>query len=715
MKVPVVIQMQPGENGAAALCMMLGHFKKYVPMEELRERCVTSRNGSSPEQLLAAAAEYGLDGRVEKLPADELEKGRFPVLFMWKRRYYAIITGVKKGIATVVDPAKGEYKMKMDRLKKLYLGKVIILTPNREFVAGGKKESLWDLIGKRLAPLKKHMIILSLLTVTAVLLNLTMAEVQKNVLDTYMNPSGKHDEGMQYWQVALGIYLLLLTIYTIVGMLKTKMVNKTSRNISARSGSGLFKKMIRQPMLFFERYSSGELMSRIDNNTRLEYSFINSLVPRVIDAIMTVVYIVFLVRYNAILAGICLLIVLADIFITLRIQEKNAIAAKSMTTNTGALNTSVLNGLSMMDTIRSTGAERDFYNMWYESQASVSESRVTEARLTGITTLVSRLNGCLLQTVQLFLGAYFIVLGTYTLGTMSLFQTMLNSMVNSTNNCLGTMDALKRMRTNVERVNDIINRSVPEPILLSDVEGTEADKLQGNLSARHITFRYFRADEPAVDDVSLEVKRGQMVALVGPTGCGKSTLLKILADLYTPEEGEVLYAGRGRREIPDVVFHSSVTSVDQESVMFDDTIYNNIRMWDDTIEDYEVVMAARDAQIHKRICKEQQEYGAKMKENGKNFSGGELQRLELARALAHEPTLLFLDEFTSALDALTEEKVIRSIRDKGTTCVIVAHRLSTIIDCDRIYVMDHGKIVQEGTHSELFAQEGLYKRLIAAQ
>lgn len=718
MKIPVVIQMQPGENGAAALCMMLGYYKRFVPLEEMREKCVSSRNGSSPEQIIKAAAEYGLDGRVEKLDIEEFADKGYPILVHWKRRYYAIIKAIRGNLVTILDPAKGEYRMTLDKFRSVYKGRAILFEKNSSFAPGGKRDSLFSLIANRLYYLRGPMIALTIFTVICVRLNLSMAEISKEILDHYVKAGHKYTGGGP-WEyegfLVLCIYLLCLLVYTISSILKTRIINKSSRDISAVSGSHLFKKMVAQPMKFFEQYSAGELMSRIDNNIRLDNSIVKSLVPRAIDAVMTLIYIISLVGYNSTIALVCLAIVLIHIALTMMVQERNAIAARSMATSTGVVATSLLNGMNMIDTIKSTGSERAFYNMWHESQTTLNENKITGFNLNSMMSFLSGINRYILQAVQLFMGAYFIIKGNFTLGTMSLFQSVLNSMISSISNCLTTVDTLQRMRTNIERVDDINKRSTREEIPLPKSEYDTVDKLSGQLEASHICFRYNSGDALAVDDVSIRVEPGQMVAIVGATGCGKSTLLKILADLYRPESGQILYAGKPREKIPDVVFHSSITTVDQETMMFEDSIYNNIKMWDTTIENYEVVMAARDAQIHQRICKDRREYSAPMLENGRNFSGGELQRLELARALAHEPTLLFLDEFTSALDALTEDRVIQSIRNKGTTCIIVAHRLSTIVDCDRIYVMDGGKVVQEGTHTELYNQEGLYRELIGSQ
>ena len=711
MKIPVVIQMRPGENGAAALCMMLGYHKKFVPLEEMREVCVSSRNGSSPEQMAEAASRYGLDAKVETPDMEALRKMKLPVLVSWKKRYWCIVTSMRGNLVSITDPARGEIRMTLQRFEDLYSGKVIILTKNREFIADGKRESLASLIGERLKKLRGPMLILMILTLGCVFLNIGMVNLQKTILDSYMSsiPGERIDGGY----ITLLIYIISLAAYFVLSVAKTKRINDSSRNVSAVSGSRMFKKMFDQPLKFFEQYSAGELMSRIDNNISLDNTIIRSLVPRTIDAVMTMVYFITLVRYNAVMAFACLIVILFDLVVTLKIQEKNAIISRSMATSGNVLNTAVLNGMSMIETIKSTGAERSFYNMWRESQVQANEGKFRSQRINAAMSFVSGIHAYVLQGIQLFMGAYFVLHGSFTLGSMALFQSMLNSMIASMNNCMTTVNSLQTMRTNIERVNDIMHRDSRQIIPLPESEYDTVDKLEGELRARHISFRYNPGDNLVVDDVDIEVSQGQMIAIVGKTGCGKSTLLKVLADLYKAESGEILYSGKHREEIPDVVFHSSVLTVDQETMMFEDSIYNNVRMWDNTVERYEVIIAARDAQIHDRIIRDKKGYGTRIEENGRNFSGGELQRLELARALAHEPTMLFLDEFTSALDALTEDRVLRSLKEKRTTCIIVAHRLSTIAGCDRIYVMDKGKVVQQGTHEELYAQEGLYRELIS--
>ncbi len=709
MKIPITIQMQPGENGAAALCMMLGYYGRFVPLAEMREECVSSRNGSSPKQLINAAEKYGLTGELHEMDIDELKKQAFPVMVHWKKKYYAIIKAIKKDVVYIVDPSRGEYKLPLVAFERHYSGKTIFFSKSESFVKGGKRESLFKLLIGRVKPIIKPMVGLLILSVICIELDLQLSKITKVYMDE--NMSGSPDAK----DITLVLLYLCMIGYALFTAIRTNLILSTSRNSSAVSGSKLFKNMFAQPMKFFEQYSAGELMTRIENNAKLDNSIMQSLVPRFIDAFMTIIYFVVLMRYNYVITLICLAIEIINILVTLYFQERNAIISKSMATTSGTLKTSILNGMNMIDTIKSTGAERSFYNIWYESQEQVCESKKLKFKLNSITSLTNGIHSFLIQGVQLFVGAYFIKHGHFTLGTLALFQSVMSNMRSSLNNCLNTVDTLQTMRTNIERVDDINERPIREEIPIPKDDLSGVDKLRGHIVVDHVVYRYNKGDDPAVNDVSMEIMPGQMVAIVGETGCGKSTLLKIMADLYSAESGQILYGGKRRDEIPDVVFRSSVSSVDQETVMFEDSVYANIKMWDSTIEDYEVILAAYEAQIHNRIIRDRTEYGTIMKENGGNYSGGELQRLELARALAHDPTILFLDEFTSALDALTEDKVIKNIRRKGITTVIVAHRLSTIVDADMIYVMEKGKIIQKGTHSELYAQEGLYRTLIGSQ
>ncbi|MBO7677488.1 MAG: ATP-binding cassette domain-containing protein [Erysipelotrichaceae bacterium] len=729
MKIPIRIQMTPVENGATALFMILGHYRKYVPMDELREICIASRNGSSPEQLKSAAEGYGLLCDIKQESIEQLRKEKLPVIVRWKKRYYLIVTGFGKDKVKVVDPTKGEYKTPMDFFEKNYGGIVLTFEKGPDFVPGGKKESMYSLIKDRITPIIEPIIFMVILTLICIWLDTRISVGMK----TFMDDIVTDDTWVRQFLDSLGyndvkdikpardtvaiLYMFLLYFLTLAQLFfsirKNRIINETSRKMTALSNSKMIKKLLSLPLSFFEQYSAGELMNRLDNNEKLEQSIMKSLVPRMINTMMTIFYFFFLFSYDKTITLICLSIELINFIITIKLQEKSAIIARSNATSSNELNSSVLNGMNMIETIRSTGSEKDFFNAWYGNLMQVKDNQLSTQRINRLMSIVDSVHSFLIQAVRLFLGAYFIALGRITLGTMSLFMNIFNNMRSSLSSALSSMNAMQVMRTNIERVNDIMNRPSPEEIPLK--EGVEYEKLSGDISVKNVSYRYNKGDDPALDNVSLDVKKGQMIALVGSTGCGKSTLLKIMAGLYTAQGGEVYYDGLKREEIPDTVFHSSIVTVDQEAVTFDDTVFANIQMWDETIEDFDVILAARDAQIHERIVSDKNGYNVKIQENGLNFSGGEIQRMELARALAHEPTVLFLDEFTSALDALTEDKVIRSIREKGTTSIIVAHRLSTIVDCDRIYVMDKGKIVEQGTHSELYKLDGLYKKLVSSQ
>ena len=705
-RIPIMIQMQNSENGATALSMMLGYYGRFVPIEEMREVCISSRNGSSPEQIAAAAEHYGLKAKIETISSEELKNRQFPIMIRWKKRYYAIIKSIRNNIVTIIDPASGDYKMEFKKLEQLFTGTVITFEKSESFETGGRQYTLLSLVFGRLRPLLGKMMVILIFTAICIIFNIAMLRMNRSVIDDHL---GVDDNAVI---VIFLVYFFLMSVYVLFSFLKTNTIDKTSRRASAKSGISLFKKIMQQPMRFFEQYSVWDIMSRLDTNITLDSSILQTFVPRMIDAVMCIIYLAYLFSQSVIMTICCIVILAVSIAINLFLQQKTAIAAKSMTTSGNSVNASILNGMNMIDTIKSTGSERSYYRMWHDSQMKYKKDNKKQLFYSSMSSALTTLSGNVLQALQLFMGAYFVARGNFTLGGMALFQGLLGSMISSVSNCMSTATKLQTMRTGIERINDINNREGREAIPLTVSEDAPRSKLSGRISAKDLCFRYNKGDDLALDHVSIDVAPGQMVAIVGSTGCGKSTLLKVLADLYTPESGEVYYDGWRRNEIPDVVFHSSVSTVDQEAMMFEDSIYNNIRMWDSTIENYEIILAARDAQIHNRIVREKKDYGAMIEENGRNFSGGELQRLELARALAHEPTLLLLDEFTSALDALTEEHAMNSIREKGTTCVIVAHRLSTIVDCDMIYVMDHGRIVQKGTHKELYAQEGLYRQLI---
>ena len=711
--VPVIMQMEALECGAACLCMVMAYYNKWVPLEQVRRDCGVSRDGSKAGNILKAARSYGFTAKGYRFEPETLRaKGRFPCIIHWDFNHFVVCDGFRGNKVYLNDPAKGDYAVTLEKFDESFTGICLMIEPGEEFVPGGEPKRVFDFAKKRLRGAGGALAFVVITSVISTLVGIVSAGFSRVFLDELLT------QDQPGWFLPFLIGLIVIAFIEIAaGWIGAIYSLKLDGKMAVVGNSTYMWKVLRLPMEFFSQRMAGDVQQRKESNASIAGQIVNTLAPLFLNTVMMVFYLVVMIRYSWMLTLVGIASVVFQLFISRYISKKRVNITRVMMRDSGKLAAATVSGVEMIETIKASGSENGFFEKWSGYQASVNTQTVRFEKLNQYLGLIPSAIAGIMNTAVLILGVWLAMTGSFTPGMIFAFQGFLASFIAPAGQLISAGQTMQEMRTSMERIEDVMEYPVDPVFAESDKqkEDGDFDKLSGSVVMKNVSFGYSPLEPPLIEGFDLDLKQGQRVAFVGTSGCGKSTLSKLISGLYQPWSGEILFDGKPINEIDRSVFTGSVAVVDQDIILFEDTIANNIKMWDNSIEDFEMIMAARDAQIHEDVMQREGGYQYRLTEGGKDFSGGQRQRLEIARVLAQDPTIVILDEATSALDAKTEYEVVKSIKNRGITCIVIAHRLSTIRDCDEIVVLDHGKVVERGTHDELIALDGAYKQLVTSE
>lgn len=709
-KVPVVMQLEALECGAASLCMILAYYHKWIPLEQVREDCGVSRDGSNARNVLRAARFYGLEAKGYRYEPDTLKKqGRFPCIIHWNFNHFVVLNGFRGGKVYLNDPAKGSYSVSMETFDESFTGICLQFEPTEAFVPSGKPKSMLSFASKRLKGTGTAIAFTVLTGMIAALMGFVQPAFSRVFLDHLL--SGSDLAWTTPFLLLLGAFNLIRIVMSALEAVYSLRING---KMAAVGNAAYMWKVLKMPMKFFSQRMAGDIQGRQGSNASIANTLIGTFAPLVLNTVMMVFYFVVMLRYSVILTVIGLASLTVNAVVSRAISKKRINVTRVSMRDSAKLSAATVAGIEMIETIKASGAENGYFKKWSGYQASVNSQQVKFLKLNQYLGMIPQFVSVLANQTVLFLGVWLTIEGQFTVGMIMAFQGFLSSFMSPAMTLVSAGQTLQEMRTQMERVDDVMEYP-DDAVFAPNDDEEELKKLSGEIELKNVVFGYSPLAEPLIRDFNMCLTPGKSVAIVGASGCGKSTVSKLIAGLYHPWGGEILFDGKPMSKIPKSVFRGSIAVVDQDIILFEDTVANNIKMWDESIQDFEMVLAARDAQIHEDIMQRPGGYQHRLIEGGKDFSGGQRQRMEIARALAQDPTVVILDEATSALDAKTEYEVVKAIRDRGIACIVIAHRLSTIRSCDEIIVMEKGEIKDRGTHAELMQNSRIYRDLVSAE
>ena len=711
VKVPLIMQMEYVECGAASLAMILAYHGKYVPLEQVRRDCGVSRDGSKASNLMTAAENYGLVAEGYRWSVESvMTKAHIPCIIHWNMAHFVVLRGFGKNKAYLNDPGLGEITVSMEEFNRSFTGIVLEFRPGENFVRDGKMPTVGGYLRSKAAQYRSGLVFLALDALAVALIGLMTPVYQRIFTDVMLNSK-------QEWEKQFFLTLLLLGVLELVSdLLRETHIYRIQGNMAMRSNTGFFRHLLNLPTEFYQQRSVGDLISRLTMNSTIAELLVRKITPVAIQLVMVLIYFGALFSLSPVAAFLGAFALAGNILTTWFLARFTLQSQQRRMNSQMRMDAAMISGIDMIETIKSSGVANGYFSRWAGQQADVNAGRTRENSITvwmtGLATFMLDLTNALVLSVA----AWSIIHGYTTVGLILVLQTLIQKLTAPAQDLSQVSKNTRELATSIQKVEDVMNYAEDEAFPVRTLpEGDKIQPLDGGIAFEHVTFGYSRVAPPLLDDFSFAVQPGQRIAVVGASGSGKSTVAKLLTGTVLPWSGEVLFDGRMRASIPKTQFTDAVAIVSQESTLFEDTVSNNIRMWDTKLSSTAVVQAAREACIHDDILMLPGGYDYVVRSGGKNFSGGQCQRITIARALARNPKVLILDEATSVLDAKTEHVIMENIKARKLTAVIVAHRLSTVRDCDCILVLDNGKIAEQGTHDELMKLRGKYYTLVSSQ
>jgi len=707
-KVPSILQMEAVECGAASLAMILAKFGRYVPLEELRIQCGVSRDGSKASNILKAARHYGLEARGGRYELEQIDSIQLPAIIFWNFNHFVVLEGFSRRGVHINDPGMGPRILPLDEFDEAFTGVVLEFDRTAEFKPGGDKPSTIAALSKRANGMAPGIAFLFLVGLAFVIPGLLTPIFTKVFIDEIL--VGQLDS----WLMPLILGMIVASLATILlSWLEDTALLRLRSKLSITTSSRFFWHVIRLPLAFYQQRTPGEISDRVELNEAVADTLAMDLASTAIALLKVIFFFGLMWIFDWLLSLIALAIAFINIVLLQFVSRLRADRSQRLLIDRGKLAGTSQSGLRGIETVKASGSESDFFAKWagYHAKTINSERRLSQLNIPlGVTpALLNGINTALI----LGIGGMRVMDGVLTIGALIAFQALVSQFVEPVNELVDVGGNLQEMSGNMRRLDDVMRHPTQlKSEFVPPLDPNQPTRLQGRLTIKNLTFGFSPLDPPLVDNFTLELQPGERVALVGPSGCGKSTIAKLVAGLYEPWSGEILFDDQPREYWHRDVLLSSLAMVDQDIMLFSGTIRDNLTLWDASIPQERVLQAGKDAAIHSVIASRPGGYESEVDEGGQNFSGGQRQRIEIARALVSLPSILIMDEATSALDSESELIVDQNVRRRGCSCLIVAHRLSTIRDCDQIIVLDAGKVVERGNHDELMALNGAYRALV---